>query len=147
MLIESYKELAKFAKVSLELQFIKNDTFSKYNERMSSLLDIIRNIGNFNARNNKLIAATFQNFYESLPKLYLNEGNPNNGSFLFQEVKIVGDDTIILSTYHHIDNETLQEIKQLVNDYGRSIKADEHSVSYNEIADDFGYTIIKFWWD
>ena len=146
-LVNSYKELSKLGKISLSLQFIRDDEFSHYQERMSKLLSIISNMGNFNERDNKKIANTFKDFYESLPKLFLNEGNPNNGSFLFQEIEIIGDDTIVLSTYHNINNDTLETIKQLVNEYGRKIYADEHSVSYRKVYDDFGYTIIKFWWD
>lgn len=146
-LVNSYKELSKLGKISLSLQFIRDDEFSHYQERMSNLLSIISNMRNFNERDNKKIANTFKDFYESLPKLFLNEGNPNNGSFLFQEIEIIGDDTIVLSTYHHIDNGTLETIKQLVNEYGRKIYADERSVSYRKVYDDFGYTIIKFWWD
>lgn len=146
-LVKSYKELSQLGKISLSLQFIRDDEFSRYQERMGKLLSIISNMGNFNERDNKKIASTFKDFYENLPKLFLNEGNPNNGSFLFQEIEIIGDDTIVLSTYHHIDNDTLETIKQQVNEYGRKICADEHSVSYRKVYDDFGYTTIKFWWD
>lgn len=147
-LYENYKELTKLAKVSLEFQFIKEDSiYGNTRERQNQMISIIKNTPSFNEKDNKQIANTFLDFYNSLPKLYLNEGNPNNGAYLFQSVKLIGDDTIILETYHNVNSETLNIIAEMVNEYGRKINADEHSVEINKITDTFSYTRIKFWWD
>jgi hypothetical protein len=152
-LVESYKELSKIAKVSLEFQFIRDDdkvweTGAKRTlENQRQMIDIIYATPSFNERNSEVIGHTFLEFYNSLPRLYLGEGNPNNGAYLFQEIRLIGDDTIELETYHTISDELLQEIAALVNSYGRKINADEHRVYKNKVTDTFGYTIIRFWWD
>lgn len=150
--IDGYKELVKKAKVSLEFQFIRDtDLYGNISEytiqEQRDMIEIIRNTASFNARNSINIANTFLNFYNSLPKLYLGENNPNNGSYLFQSVKLISDDTIELETYHNVDTETLKTIEILVNDYGRQIKADEHRVVIDKVSDTFSYTKIIFWWD
>ena len=152
-LVKSYKELSKVAKVSLEFQFIRDDDFvwgterNRTLERQAQLVNIIRNTPSFNERDSEEIANTFIDFYNSLPRLYLGEGNPNNGSYLFQGILLIGDDTIELNTYHSVNEETLNEIEKLVNEYGRSINADEHRVIVERFSDTFAYTRIRFWWD
>lgn len=144
-IITSYKTLSKICKVSLEFQIIRDTEF--YINKLYQLIDIIGSTPSFNEKDNKEIARTFLEFFNSIPRAYFNEGNPNNGSYLFQNIKIIGDDTIVLETYHTISDENIKYIKSLVNEYGKRVNADEHSVERIELAPNFYKTYIKFWWD
>jgi hypothetical protein len=142
-LIKSYKNLDKIAKVTLEFNVLKG------NEELNQIKYLLENTEGFNGKDNQKIADTFTGFVKSLPEVYYGEGNPNNGNYLFNKIRLMGDDTIELKAFtskNEIDAVS-ERLKKLVNEYGKLIDADEYSIKTTNSLGDYYETVIRFWWD
>jgi hypothetical protein len=142
-----YEKAAAAWRTLHELDFVRFEVRISNTESLNMVNEIIRHMDDFNDKDNKRIADTFKDFYESLPRRYFNEGNPNNGCPLFDTISLIGDSTIILKAnvrdLSHID---ISDISSLTDRYGEAVMADEHDVSC--YPSDYGYSIeIRFWWD
>lgn len=127
-------------------------TFRLYKEderKLNMITGLIKSMPNFNSKNNQVVARELEKLINKLPKTYYNEGNPNNGNYLFDEITLKGDDTIILRGVQIIkeDNDKSDNIKDLVNTIGRNMEADEHSITINRFGYNMQEMIIRFWWD
>lgn len=122
----------------------------EFGEKIGAISSLIRSMGSFNEKNGERVGAGFGAFFDALPRIYYNEGNPNNGRPLFEAVTLHGDDYILLSAHGFKDNMDTYDwaaVRDLVNETGYGWKADVHELIIEEL--DYGmveYT-IKFWWD
>ena len=126
-------------------------TLHKGNENtINTITGLIAAMPSFNDKNNQVVARELKRLIEMFPKTYYNEGNPNNGDYLINQITLRGDDTILLRGVKIVKEETkedLEQIKRLVDTIGKDMKADEHSVK----SEFYGYNMqeikIRLWWD
>lgn len=129
---------------------IYRDTESGGYNKIEYIKEIIKD-SSFNNKDGLQISNTFEKFYSQLPKVWYNEGNPNNGNFIFDNIILHNDDYIFLQG-HTLKTTKLSEIqenfiKSLVNEYGKEIKADTHEFKVEESMYGMVEYTIKFWWD
>lgn len=144
-LINAWETLGKYGKQEITFTMIREDE-----DKLNNILELIKSMPNFNGKLNNIVANRLGYLIETLPKRYYNEGNPNNGSYLFDHITLKGDDTIILRTTGLVkDNlqETLDKVKRLVNTVGLDMNADEHTVRTEYYGYNMHETIIRLWWD
>ena len=121
-----------------------------FDEKMETIKYIIKNQQSYNWKDNELIADTIKDFVGSLPLEKYDETNPNYGSFLFDEVVLENDTTIILKgcclKEHELTTTELNELRRKINNYGEKIHADEHDL-YVDVSPFLVRYTIRFWWD
>lgn len=142
--VNAWRVLEAVGRPELKFRLYKEDE-----RKMDLITGLIKSMPNFNARNNQVVARELEKLINLLPKTYYNENNPNNGNYLFDEITLKGDDTIILRGVQIIkeDNDKSDNIKDLVNTIGRNIEADEHSVTIDRYGYNMQEMIIRLWWD
>lgn len=69
---KAYKTLAKHCKLTLSFGLM-------HKENYGDIKAIIENMEDFNDKENKVVARNIELLCKALPKVYYNEGNPNNG--------------------------------------------------------------------
>lgn len=110
---------------------------------------IIRSFSQWNDYNPDTVAMTLQMIYEALPKIYYNEGNPNNGNYIFEIITIHSGSLITLapSLGYNLTDEDRESVNEIIHRYGRLMKADEISLEeqHNDYMSDS--LQIRFWWD
>lgn len=147
--LNAWNTLQSIGKAEMTFQVIGKKDFGGY-DKIEYIKEIIRN-SSFNEKDGEQIASTFEKFYNQLPTEWYNEGNPNNGNFLFDTIILHNDDYIFLQG-HSLKNHQLSEVEEnyvraLVNDYGKQIKADTHEFTKEEYGYGMIQYTIKFWWD
>lgn len=142
--ISAWRVLEAVGRPELKFRLYKEDE-----RKLNMITGLIKSMPNFNARNNQVVARELEKLINLLPRTYYNEGNPNNGNYLFDEITLKGDDTIILRGVQIIkeDNDKSDNIKDLVNTIGRNMEADEHSVTIDRYGYNMQEMIIRLWWD
>lgn len=144
-LTNAWEMLGHFGKQEMTFTMVKED-----DNKLNNILGLIKSMPNFNEKDNELVARTLKHLITTLPKRYYNEGNQNNGSYMFDHITIKGDDTIILRTAGLVKDdlkETLEKVKRLVDIFGKDMKADERSVKTEYYGYNMHETIIRLWWD
>lgn len=153
--MEIKEAIKTLEKAGLMLTLETRLSHSKYNdnfdEKMETIKYIIRNQQSYNEKDNELIANTIKDFVESLPLEKFAETNPNYGSFLFDEIVLENDTTIILKGHclkeHELTITELNELRQKINEYGEKVYADEHDLYIKDVSPYLVYYTIRFWWD
>lgn len=142
--ISAWRVLEAVGRPELKFRLYKEDE-----RKLNMITGLIKSMPNFNARNNQVVARELEKLINRLPRTYYNENNPNNGNYLFDEITLKGDDTIILRGVQIIkeDNDKSDNIKDLVNTIGRNMEADEHSVTIDRYGYNMQEMIIRLWWD
>ena len=143
--ISAWKVLDAVGRPELKFSILREDE-----RKMNLITGLIKSMPNYNEKNNEVVARELEKLIDRLPRVYYNEGNPNNGMYAFDEIVIKGDDTITLRSHGFIrdnDSEYIKNIQDTVYTIGRNMKADEHSVSVNKYAYSMREIIIKLWWD
>ncbi len=144
-LINAWETLGKFGKQEITFTMIREDE-----NKLNNILELIKSMPNFNGKLNHIVANRLRYLIETLPKRYYNEGNPNNGSYLFDHITLKGDDTIILRTTGLVKDDlkdTLDTVKRLVNIVGLDMNADERTVRTEYYGYNMHETVIRLWWD
>ena len=112
--------------------------------------ELIRHMANFNNKNNDVIANEIIDFFNALPKIDYGEGNPNNGTPLFNRIILRGDDTITLfANGFSVDLEKYDwdKISDMVYETGIKWEADEHTLLHEKLNWGLEQYSIRFWWD
>lgn len=144
-LTNAWKVLESFGKPQM--------TFSLYKEdetKTNNILGLIRSMQNFNNKDNELVASKLQSLINMLPTHYYNEGNRNNGSYIFNQITLKGDDTIILRGVGLVKEDyqdNLEKVKRVVNLIGKDMLADEYTVKSEQYGYNMHETVIRLWWD
>lgn len=144
-LINSYKNLMKFGEPSLE--------FNVYDGDIKEVLTLLESLESWNNFDGITVAKNLKILFEMLPKLKLQEGNPNNGKPEFDKIIIEGDETVILKAFRlkPFEENIKNQIEIMINEIGRKMKADEISLieephNFGGIVGSYSY-YIRFWWD
>ena len=119
-------------------------------EDLSVVTELIRHMDNFNNKNNSIIADGINEFFHALPKVDYGEGNPNNGTPLFNRIILRGDDTITLfANGFSVDLEKYDwdKISDMVYETGIKWEADEHTLLHEKLNWGLEQYSIRFWWD
>ena len=147
--LQAWQTLQSVGKAEMTFTIYRNTQDGGYN-KLDYIKEIIKD-SSFNNKDGEQISGTIEKFYNELPKVYYNEGNPNNGNNVFDKIILHNDDYIFLQGNCLMKNSlsSIQEkfVKSLVEEYGREIKADTYEFNIEKVG--FGlieYT-IKFWWD
>ena len=144
-LINAWETLGKYGKQEITFTMIRED-----DNKLNNILELIKSMPNFNGKDNQIVANRLKHLITTLPKRFYNEGNPNNGSYLFDHITLKGDDTIILRTAGLVKEdtqETLKAVKRLVDIFGREMNADERTVKTEYYGYNMHETVIRLWWD
>lgn len=144
-LINAWETLGKYGKQEITFTMIREDE-----NKLNNILELIKSMPNFNGKLNHIVANRLGYLINNLPKRYYNEGNPNNGSYLFDHITLKGDDTIILRTTGLVKDDlqdTLNKVKRLVNIVGLDMNADEYTVKTEYYGYNMHETVIRLWWD
>lgn len=147
--LESWRTLQTIGKAEMTFTIYRDTELGGYN-KIEYIKEIIKD-SSFNEKDGKQISRTFERFYNQLPKVWYNEGNPNNGNFLFDNIILHNDDYIFIQG-HCLQSSKLSEtqenfVKSLVNEYGKEIKADVHEFTIESSMYGLTEYTIKFWWD
>ena len=132
--VQNHRELSKFGRVEM---VTNNIPFMKA---------LLESYGDWNDYRGHTVAETMEMIYNELPLVYYNEGNPNNGSKVFSSVHIHSDSLITLESYGNLSEEQLQLANDVVERYGKLMKADERWIEVDDSGYHNRYT-IRFWWD
>lgn len=138
-----------FKKLGLKEMAFDLGTRREGQERLDSIICLIKDMDSFNDKDSGLIGRTFKRFFDSLPRTFYQEGNPNNGGPVFTEIVLQRDDCIMLKGSDSHDRMAQYDwtaVEQEVRETGRKWNADEADL-YTE---EHGYLleyIIRFWWD
>jgi len=138
---QAYKTLAKHCRLTLSFGLMHKEDYE-------DIKAIIENMEDFNDKENKVVARNIELLCKALPKVYYNEGNPNNGKPYFDTLEIVGDDLIVLrGRGSGISEEDLEYAQKIVDRFGKDTKADEHKLYLERESLGVKYYIIRLWWD
>jgi hypothetical protein len=144
-LTNAWEMLGHFGKQEITFTMIREDE-----NKLNNILGLIKSMPNFNGKLNHIVANRLNYLINELPKRYYNEGNRNNGSYLFDHITLKGDDTIILRAVGIVNDdlkETLNKVERLVYIVGKDMNADEHTVKTEYYGYNMHETTIRLWWD
>ena len=128
-------------------------SFNDVNSKVDRIASLIRSMGSFNEKDGNKVGFDFKTFFNSLPRVYYGEGNPNNGNPLFDEVILHGDDYILLQARgfeKNMSQYNWDAVRTLVEETGKRWKADVAELLVEKpegSAYDLVTYTIKFWWD
>jgi len=133
--VANHKALSKFGHVGI---VTNNIDFMKA---------LLQSYGQWNDYNGTVVADTIEIIFEMLPRVYYNEGNPNNGNRNFKSVNIHSDSLITLSMYGTLSEDEIAIVKRIIDTYGQLMKADERTLTIDDKCGQYKEYTIRFWWD
>lgn len=142
----AWELLSKVARPELTFGIYRNSE----DKQLDDISSLICSMGSFNSKNGNIIAKDFKAFFKALPRVYYQEGNPNNGNALFDKVIFNGDDYIVLqanSLEEYMSQYDWDVVRRLVENFGELWKADVAELSKEELNYGMVEYTIKFWWD